>query len=113
MKIVELTTNFLKGLEKRSMEPVMLVIGVLFPIGDKFKNICSGSIYSMLCEHFCNEGGYYAGIRKYWSRIIQSTNETISFNTLYLSLKPLKTVCYSCLYGFFYIFDFFEGCEIL
>jgi hypothetical protein len=92
MKMVEFAAIFLKGFEEKNVEPIISVIGVLFPIGDKFKNICSGNICSTLCKNFYEKGGYQ-GIRSYWNRIVKSkTNETILFNTLYLSLKPFKTV---------------------
>jgi hypothetical protein len=98
--MVELSCIFLKCLENRNfeeIETVISVIGVLFPFGDKFKSIqpakkdifAERNIYYQLCNKFLKGLGFSL-IRKYWE--MSKKRRPIPFITLYLSLKPFKSV---------------------
>jgi hypothetical protein len=74
------------------IEPVMRVIGILFPYGDKFKSVQTKGkrIYPELYSKFIEVSGYTT-IRLYWENFIKS-KKSVPFCVLYNSLKPFGAV---------------------
>jgi hypothetical protein len=121
-RMVELTGITLKGLVKsRSISPIINVLRVLFPVGNKFTNfltvetvlskyyydnyIINQNIQSLFVSIFYRNSGFLS-LRHYLEKCFKET-KLIPFDELYGILKPFKTVYFRL---FFFFEDFYLGC---